>query len=405
MKNKKIAEQSPSEGDLMVLTDQGKQKIEQAYRQQTVVKLTHIALGDGNGAPVTPTHAATALVNQVGVLPISRYARSGEGFTGGGVTVTQTAEFAGKTLREAGLIDADGVLIGYGSLPDTVIPAPGGYVAKEVDIDLCLLLSHAESVSVVIDSGASVTRDEFEARLKKHEQSRNHPDATLKDKGFVQLSNATDSDSETEAATPKAVKAANDNANKRVPDTREVNGHALSGDVTLSADDVGAMPLHGQIPAGTDLNTLDGTRKGYYYQGGNAGATLALHYPVAQAGYLRVVPNGANGAAGCAQEYVPYTSSVVYRRNHAANTSTWGEWIADYNVQNPPPNTGYTKAESDARYVQGIRLGAAINIGRGGDAPAGHLVSGVDGGESVDWVNARPVQALINGAWVLVTSL
>ncbi|WP_215202860.1 pyocin knob domain-containing protein, partial [Escherichia coli] len=62
-----------------------------------------------------------------------------------------------------------------------------------------------------------------------------------------------------------------------VPDTREVNGHALSGDVTLSADDVGAMPLHGQIPAGTDLNTLDGTRKGYYYQGGNAGATLALH--------------------------------------------------------------------------------------------------------------------------------
>ncbi|EEI6587341.1 phage tail protein, partial [Salmonella enterica subsp. enterica serovar 4,[5],12:i:-] len=40
--------------------------------------------------------------------------------------------------------------------------------------------------------------------------SRRHPDATLKEKGFTQLSNATDSESETLAATPKAVKAAYD---------------------------------------------------------------------------------------------------------------------------------------------------------------------------------------------------
>lgn len=52
--------------------------------------------------------------------------------------------------------------------------------------------------------------------LKKHEQSRNHPDATTGAKGFVQLSSATNSDSETLAATPKAVKAANDNASARV---------------------------------------------------------------------------------------------------------------------------------------------------------------------------------------------
>lgn len=52
--------------------------------------------------------------------------------------------------------------------------------------------------------------------LKKHEQSRNHPDATLKEKGFVLLSSATDSASETAAATPKAVKAANDNASSRL---------------------------------------------------------------------------------------------------------------------------------------------------------------------------------------------
>ncbi|MCE9967234.1 phage tail protein [Lelliottia amnigena] len=43
--------------------------------------------------------------------------------------------------------------------------------------------------------------------LKKHEQSRNHPDATTSVKGFTQLSSATDSESEGMAATPKAVKA------------------------------------------------------------------------------------------------------------------------------------------------------------------------------------------------------
>ncbi|HFX8817350.1 TPA: tail fiber protein, partial [Salmonella enterica] len=51
---------------------------------------------------------------------------------------------------------------------------------------------------------------------RKHEQSRNHPDATTREKGFVQLSSDTNSESEMLAATPKAVKAAMDNANGRL---------------------------------------------------------------------------------------------------------------------------------------------------------------------------------------------
>ncbi len=58
--------------------------------------------------------------------------------------------------------------------------------------------------------------------LKKHEQSRNHPDATTSAKGFTQLSSATDSTSEELAATLKAVKIAMDNANARL--AKERNG-------------------------------------------------------------------------------------------------------------------------------------------------------------------------------------
>ncbi|ECW0299512.1 TPA: phage tail protein [Salmonella enterica] len=52
--------------------------------------------------------------------------------------------------------------------------------------------------------------------LRKHAQSRNHPDATTREKGFVQLSSDTNSESESLAATPKAVKTAMDNANGRL---------------------------------------------------------------------------------------------------------------------------------------------------------------------------------------------
>ncbi|HFV3834330.1 TPA: phage tail protein, partial [Escherichia coli] len=76
-------------------------------------------------------------------------------------------------------------------------------------------------------------------------------DATTARKGLVQLSSATNSDSETLAATPKAVKAANDNANGRVPSGRKVNGHALSSDIKLSPEDVNAFSLGctGQYPS------------------------------------------------------------------------------------------------------------------------------------------------------------
>ncbi|WP_425431511.1 phage tail protein [Escherichia coli] len=66
-------------------------------------------------------------------------------------------------------------------------------------------------------------------------------DASLTTKGVVKLSSATDSTSESLAATPKAVKAANDNANSRVPSNRKINGKALTADITLTPKDIGTL--------------------------------------------------------------------------------------------------------------------------------------------------------------------
>ncbi|MBC8950336.1 MULTISPECIES: tail fiber protein [Xenorhabdus] len=109
-----------------------------------------------------------------------------------------------------------------------------------------------------------VTTPEYvKEAINEHAQSRNHPNATLQDKGFVVLSNDTGSDSETMAATPKAVKAAydlantaNNNAGDRVPIGRKVNGHALSADITLNAEDVGTYTKAETDSHISEVNTL-----------------------------------------------------------------------------------------------------------------------------------------------------
>jgi hypothetical protein len=111
--------------------------------------------------------------------------------------------------------------------------------------------------------------------LKKHEQSRNHPDATTAAKGFTQLSSALDSVSETLAATPKAVKAAYDLAKGKY--TAQDATTAQKGVVQLSSatdstsETLAATPkavksafdaaksanqnAEGRVPKGAGLNT------------------------------------------------------------------------------------------------------------------------------------------------------
>lgn len=186
--------------------------------------------------------------------------------------------------------------------------------------------------------------------LKKHEQSRNHPDATTGAKGFVQLSSATNSDSESLAATPKAVKAANDNANGRVPSGRKINGHALTDDTSVTSQDI----FNGQaIGLSTeDLDTLK--TPGIYYQPLNANTSAARHYPENNAGTLLVYKN-----AGVTQVYLVYNSSRAYTRSQYS-TGAWTAWAKQYDSANKP-------SPAD--------IGA---VNKGGDSMSGVLKAGAE---------------------------
>ncbi|EGY4494225.1 phage tail protein [Salmonella enterica] len=88
--------------------------------------------------------------------------------------------------------------------------------------------------------------------LKKHEQSRNHPDATTREKGFVQLSSDTNSESESLAATPKAVKAAMDNANGRL--AKNNNGGDIPDKGLFAQNISAALAFGGGVSVGGDAN-------------------------------------------------------------------------------------------------------------------------------------------------------
>lgn len=63
----------------------------------------------------------------------------------------------------------------------------------------------------------------------------------------------------------------------------------------------------------------------------------------------------------------------------------------------------YSKAESDARYVRDIRMGAnqsgIIWGGEGGTLPAGYVLTGGNFDDDREYPVYAPVQKYINGQW------
>ncbi|QKN47603.1 hypothetical protein HHJ33_26490 (plasmid) [Escherichia coli] len=187
------------------------------------------------------------------------------------------------------------------------------------------LSSATNSTSEVLAATPKAVKAAYDLAAGKAPASHTHPwsqitavpAASLTAKGVTQLTSATDSDSEVLAATPKAVKAANDNANGRVPGERKVNGKPLTSDINVTSQDI----FNGQsIAIGANQNLDNYKTPGLYHQSLNANASAALKYPEKLAGTL-VVPKNA----GITQIYYVYNTSRSYIRSQYS-TGGWTPW-------------------------------------------------------------------------------
>ncbi|EAC1949596.1 phage tail protein, partial [Escherichia coli] len=120
----------------------------------------------------------------------------------------------GFWMRELGLYDDAGTLIAVANMAESYKPTLAEGSGRSQTCRMVIIVSSVASVELTIDTTTVMaTQDYVDDKIAEHEQSRRHPDASLTAKGFTQLSSATNSTSETLAATPKAVKAAYDLAN------------------------------------------------------------------------------------------------------------------------------------------------------------------------------------------------
>lgn len=99
----------------------------------------------------------------------------------------------------------------------------------------CLLLTTSTGKMY----SAAVTNGSFSG-WKKRIELADIPLATINQVGIVQLNTTVNSTSQTQAATASAVKSAYDNAESRVPQSRTVNGLALTNNISITAAMVGA---------------------------------------------------------------------------------------------------------------------------------------------------------------------
>ncbi|EJY6286178.1 tail fiber protein, partial [Escherichia coli] len=195
-------------------------------------------------------------------------------------------------------------------------------------------------------------------------------DASTTKKGIVQLSSATNSTSESLAATPKAVKAACENAEKRlqkdkngadVPDkdtfTKNIGAcRAFGGAVSTTTGDWTTAQFIGWLESQGAFNHPYWMCKGSWSYGNNkiitdtgcgnihlAGAVIEV-MGIKSAMTIRITTPTTSSGSGTANAQFTYI-------NHGDGYSPG--WRRDYNTKNKPPafalgKTGETLADTDA---------------------------------------------------------
>lgn len=351
-----------------IITNRGKELEAEALASGRLIVLTHFVVGDSNGKQVKPDPAQIRLINETFRGDIAELVVSPEQSTQLMAKIVLPTGVGGFTVREVGLMTDAGELYAVANCPS--IDKPVGGVSVNMQFRLAVSDTSNITLNVATGDGLFLRIDqnlkEIKARgaeaQKTSCESIGVLDGTTQQRGLVQLNSAVNSTSETQAATPAAVKIVMDNANARlakdrngadipnvalflqnlglvetiqlaagaVPSTRRVNGHELAADINVTAQDI----FDGQVVGiGENQNLDDYQVPGLYFQGANDNTSAALNYPENSAGSLMVLRS-----AGVTQIYRVYNSSRSYTRSKYS-TLAWTPWMPEdsYPVGAPIP--------------------------------------------------------------------
>lgn len=304
-----------------------------------------MAVGDGNGKLPVPDAGQTKLVHEVWRHALNKVSVDNKNKNYIVAELVVPPEVGGFWMRELGLYDDAGTLIAVANMAESYKPELAEGSGRAQTCRMVIIVSNVASVELSIDaSTVMATQDYVDDKIAEHEQSRRHPDATLTEKGFTQLSSATNSTSESLAATPKAVKAANDNANSRL--AKNQNGADIQ-DKSAFLDNVGVTSLtfmknNGEMPLDADLNTFGPVKAylGIWSKATSTNATLEKNFPEDNAvGVLEVF--AAGNFAGT-QRFTTRDGNVYIRRlanKWNGSDGPWGIWRHTQSATRPLSTT------------------------------------------------------------------
>ena len=235
-----------------ILTQKGVSLLDNATSKGLQLKITQMAVGDGNGNITTPDATQTELVHEVRRAAIDKLFVDNENPCQIIAEQVIPETDGGWFIHEIGLFDDKDNLIAVGNYPATYKPNCLEDSSRTQVIRMEFIVENTEAIELknetievfaarkYIESRADATQtaatqkyvnDTITAKITAHEKSTNHPDATTRAKGFVQLNSEIDSKLETQAATPLAVKKVYDVANGAVKRA----GDTMTGQLTLSS--------------------------------------------------------------------------------------------------------------------------------------------------------------------------
>ncbi|EHD5303225.1 phage tail protein [Salmonella enterica subsp. enterica serovar Chester] len=374
-----------------IITDYGKQRLIAAMSPGgTKLTLTQMAVGDGGGNPTNPDTTSTALVNEVWRAAVNSVTVDKKHPNIIIVELLIPAEVGGFWVREAGIYDEFNKLVAICSLPASEKPLLEQGSGRAQTVRMTLIVSDTSIVNITIDSTTIMATNEYvDNSLEEHEKSRNHPDATLTEKGFTKLYSGVASIDETMAATPKAVKIAMDNASARLAKERNLadltniplarqslqlgnsatlnvgttQGTVAAGDDSritgamqkdqngadipnkpLFVQNIGALPANDTAVAANRLASrgrlpaLTGTTRG-----SDSGLIMCEvydnGYPTQYGNILRLTGTG-DGEILIGWSGVNGAPAPAYIRSHRDTADAeWSEWAMLYTTLNPPPDS------------------------------------------------------------------
>ncbi len=177
------------------LTQIGQAKYANAVGVGEQVEFVQLVVGDGGGQELTPEQVQQreTMVNQVRVGPINQVYKDADNPNWLVMEQVLPPDVGGWTIREVGVIDADGDLVAYGNYPATYKPVLEEGSSRTSTVRFVLMVSDTSVVTLKVDpSVVLATRKYVDDEIDKHEQSRNHPAATTTAPGFVEKATVTE---------------------------------------------------------------------------------------------------------------------------------------------------------------------------------------------------------------------